>query len=125
MNKVSQDFKNAVITGGCYCQVGCECGITHFMVGDDKGDYSEGELDNLLKMQETNPSKYLSTGYTIDFGYIEGKCFVIDCPCNSLLRYEQWIAHHDRIITKFLNNRIATMKKKIEETVKETSEVKQ
>lgn len=79
------------------CQL---CGRVWF---DATGEFmEEGELDDLLAKQKSDPDKYHSMDQQIHDGQIEGLQVVINCDCNGLKVYESFILDHQHLICDFL-----------------------
>lgn len=120
LEEPSIEFKQALIHTSS-CSILCElCGREHFC-NDDKqaGEYSDKDWQKLLDDAERDPDKYQYHDDYIEWGSIDGKQVVVDCPCNRSTRYERWIISHRRIISDFLKARA----KRLMEEAKEEAEV--
>lgn len=97
----SETFLDVLIgSGSCVADCGF-CGRVHF---DYNGDNMEpGELEGLERKQKADPDKYCGHDGTVRFGYLSGKQFVADCPCNEATLYEKFIWNHRYLILEFLN----------------------
>ena len=90
----------------------CEwCGRTHFLAGYGRGDYEEGELEELLGPHKKNPDKYIPyyDDTAIRWAYFCGKQLVWGCPCNEskeLKQYEDFIWAHRFKIARYLRDRV-------------------
>jgi hypothetical protein len=100
VSKVSDEFFDALARHGTICGV-CHCGRVHF-ASWDTGFY-EGELEDLLAKAGNDPKKYIEHCDTsVDIARIDGKDFVYDCPCEELVRYEQFVWTYREEILKYL-----------------------
>ena len=106
--EVSEIFLDAFRAGmGTSDRVCDMCGRHVFA---DSVGYEEGELEGLQKAALAAPDKYVDLSGQCDgvsIGRIEGKYFVIGCPCNddTLTRYENWIWLHRFQISQYLRIR--------------------
>lgn len=104
----------------------CElCGRVHF---DQNGEYmDEGELEELLAKQKKEPKKYCSMDGAVHDGYIEDMQVVVNCPCNGLRLYEDFILAEARLICNFLvrdaNERLEEAKEDAQDAAKALSAV--
>ena len=105
MDSVS-NIERAVAHTGTSCVVTCNCNITHYVEESTHGDYDVGELEQLREKHNIDPCHYKPEYEygTIEYGYIEGKIFVVGCPSciKKLERYASWIKAHRHIILDFL-----------------------
>jgi hypothetical protein len=98
----SDDFLRAVDGSGSL-SILCEfCGRVYFCY---RGDYDEGELEELQSKRAANPDKYIETDDFTSWGTINGKQFVIDCPCNGVRGIENWMWAHRYIIAEYFERR--------------------
>lgn len=59
----------------------------HF--ADEGGiDWEDGELENLIEQNKKDPDRYIEHDSNPNWGYLDGKPYVADCPCNSASTYE-------------------------------------
>ena len=111
-NKPSEMFVSALKGGGA-SSVYCNCGRTHYAPSnlydsDDEDDYTN-MLNDALAEQKKNPDGVI-INYEDDFVYakdIDGRTFVVDCPCNGLTKYETWIWSNRDSIREYLKVRVA------------------
>jgi hypothetical protein len=104
----SDAFKDAVSSGGSCTVAECDfCGRVHFTSAEGGGDYGEGELAELQAQAAREPDKYIEEGLynTIATGDMAGHHVVIECPCNGLSRYEDFIWSHRELIMDYLTKR--------------------
>lgn len=103
---ITEEFLDAIHSGGTMCAIGCElCGRTHYVNNPhEMGDYEEGELEELEAMHEKEPDKYIPWDCPVSWGCFAGKQAVIGCPCNEekLKPYEDFIWSHRYMITEYL-----------------------
>ena len=100
------------LSGSGSSEIYCNCGRTHYAPSnlydsDDEDDYM-GMLNAALEDQKKDP-KGVIINYEDDFIYakdIDGKTFVVDCPCNGLRKYEDWIWFNRNPIRNYLKVRI-------------------
>jgi hypothetical protein len=102
-NELSADF----IEGFCHirtCHATCElCGRDHF--GRD-GDFDEGELEKCEEAAAADPDKCVDHGdESVSLVNIDGKQAIVECPCNKLVQYENWIWAHRFNIAEYLQIR--------------------
>jgi hypothetical protein len=101
---VSDEFEAAFSDRSSGCMMDCNCGRTCFDV-HNQWDWHTGELERLKVAAEKQPLLYQPlahgcTGFTID-----GRTFVMGCPCNGARKYEDWIIRHERQLAHYLNFR--------------------
>ena len=101
------------LKGGGSSSIYCNCGRMHYAPSnlydsDDEDDYTN-MLNDALAEQKKNPDGVV-INYEDDFIYckdIDGKTFVVDCPCNGLTKYENFIWSNRDSIRNYLKVRIA------------------
>ena len=101
------------LRGGGASSVYCACGRTHYAPSnlynsEDEDDYT-GMLNSALEEQKKDPEGVI-IDYENDFIYakdIDGRTFVVDCPCNGLTKYENFIWANRDSIREYLKVRIA------------------
>ena len=74
---------------------------------DDEDDYT-GMLNSALEDQKKDPEGVV-INYEDDFIFckdIDGRTFVVDCPCNGLRKYEDFIWDNRDAIREYLKVRI-------------------
>ena len=111
-NKPSQMFVDSLKGGGA-SSIYCNCGRMHYAPSnlydsDDEDDYTD-MLNDALAEQKKNPDGVV-INYEDDFVFakdIDGKTFVVDCPCNGLTKYENFIWANRNAIREYLKVRIA------------------
>lgn len=120
--KPSRMFLKA-LRGGGSSSVNCNCGRTHYAPSnlydsDDEEDY-DNMLKDCLEEQRKDPD-----GVVIDYENdfieakdIDSKTFVVDCPCNGLRRYEEWIWNNRDTIRDYLKIRVEQEAKWAEQEV--------
>ena len=109
--KPSQMFIESLKGGGA-SEIYCNCGRTHYAPSnlydsDDEDDYT-CMLNAALENQKKDPEGVI-INYEDDFIYakdIDGKTFVVDCPCNGLIKYEDWIWANREPIRNYLKVRV-------------------
>lgn len=100
----SDIFKQAVCHSSSI-SVQCEfCGRNYFD-SEQAGCFEEGELEELQLMAKSEPDKYIDGDFT-HWGDIDGKQVVVNCCCNALRKYEDFIWSHRHIIIDYLKDRI-------------------
>ena len=110
INKISEHFWDALIDAGSLV-VECEfCGRLHFA---HEGDYEAGELERLEANAKKTPDKYVEhfDRDVVSWGYLDGKQAVYNCPCESLVRWEQFIWNERDMILKYYKARMKTNSK--------------
>jgi hypothetical protein len=67
----------------------------------------EKELADLRAKAEKEPNKYLedTMSDSIAWGYLDGKQYAWNCPCDSGHRYEEFIWRHRELIAEYLKRR--------------------
>lgn len=96
----SDEFKDLVCTGGSPaldCQL---CGRNLFNLSGEFMD--PGELEDLLEKQKQNPEKYCGMDNQVHSGHLLDLQIVINCPCNGLRLFEEFILGHSRFICTFI-----------------------
>jgi hypothetical protein len=67
------------------------------------GDYEEGELEGLRAKAKENPDLYMEMGDEFtSTGDIAGSVYAVDCRCNGLRKYEDFIWSHRHMILTYL-----------------------
>lgn len=109
--KPSEWFIDA-LPGGGGSSVYCNCGRQHYapenlLDSDDENDYAHMLADALEEKQKDPDGVIIHT--ETEFVYakdIDNKTFVVDCPCNGLRKYEDWIWNHKDLIRDYLKDRV-------------------
>lgn len=109
--KPSRMFVDSLKGGGA-SSIYCNCGRMHYAPSnlydsDDEDDYT-GMLNSALEEQKKDPEGVV-INYEDDFIFaknIDGKTFVVDCPCNSLRRYEEFMWANRDAFREYLVKRI-------------------
>ena len=82
------------------------CGRMHFVSDSSEFDWEEGEYEKLEAGERKNPDRYIShVESSVEWGHLDGKQYVLGCPCNVASRYERFIVSHRRSIVSFLKAR--------------------
>lgn len=102
----SLEMERAFTSGGGLTMQ-CVCGRVHFHGDERAGDWEEGELERLREKSKTDADT-ISSGAS--YADCNGQTFVIDCPCNGLRKYEDFLWQHRRQIAGYLSTRSATLK---------------
>jgi len=77
--------------------------MTHFT----RSPMDEEDLAQIDKDTQANPDKFMEHDWDyITWGYLDGREFVPDCPCNRTDRYESFIWEHRRQILEYLKTRL-------------------
>jgi len=103
----SEMFEDVVRHTGSM-SVDCQlCDRTHFATYEPDGmDWAEEEFEELMKQHKKNPDRYVAHEEDmVSWGHIDGKQAVIDCQCNGLSKYENFIYTNRRIIAEYLTAR--------------------
>lgn len=79
----------------------CDCGRTLFD-NSHQYDWEEGELERLEALAESDPEHYAVLDFGCSSVVIDGRTFVMGCPCNGLRAYENFIRNHAEQLAKFL-----------------------
>jgi len=60
-----------------------------------------------MKKSRENPDKYVfhANNDTVHWGTLDGKNYVLDCPCNSALRYEALFWNSRGVIASYFSKR--------------------
>ena len=110
--KPSEMFIRALSGGGGSSSINCNCGRTHYAPSnlyhsEDESDYND-MLNDALAEQKNDPEGVV-INLEDDFVYakdIDNKTFVVDCPCNGLRRYEDWIWNNRNPIRDYIKLRV-------------------
>lgn len=123
-NKPSAIFVDSLYGGGSHFMVCGYCGREHYcpdsyvVLNDDDPDHPyENYLTDVLAAKEKDPDGIV-IHYDDDYVRakdLNGMAFVIDCPCNGLYIYEQFIWQDKDSIRNYLKNRIDLELKQAEE----------
>ena len=109
--KPSEFFIDA-LNGGGSSSVYCACGRQHYapenlLASSDEDDY-KSMLEDVTEEKRKDPDGVVIHTDT-DFVYakdIDNRTFVVDCPCNGLRKYEDWIWNNKDVIRDYLKDRI-------------------
>jgi hypothetical protein len=85
---------------------------------DDEDDYMN-MLNCALAEQKENPDGVV-INYEDDFIHakdLDGKTFVVDCPCNGLRKYEDWMWSNREIFREYFRVRVEQEAKWAEQEV--------
>ena len=89
------------VVGGSGMIQHCQCGRVTFNP-DTTWDWEEGEMDEYLDKAEKDPDRYIETEYAPSTIMLDGKDFVIGCPCNALAIFEGLFWNSRRLIAEYL-----------------------
>lgn len=92
----SRAFEDAFHDGVSGCVRTCACGRTCYDTANSY-DWEEGELEKLQQDKNAVPLDYACSTMTID-----GREYVMGCPCNGARKYEDWLRHYAEKIAAFL-----------------------
>lgn len=110
LSSISEEFEKVFDSHSSGCIHECQCGRVFFDVYNDDWDWEEGELEKLEDLAKKEPDKYISVAHSVGYMRIDGKNFVYDCPCNQIVKYEQFLLNHEEDIAQFLNLRAAKLR---------------
>jgi hypothetical protein len=102
----SEYFLRAFDSHGSGLRRTCDgCGRQHYC-SEAGFDFEEGELEELQGRSEKEPDRCIDH-YDCSVSAIElgGKDYVIDCPCNGIARYEDFIWENRLMISDYLRRR--------------------
>lgn len=115
--KPSKVFLDSLSGGGSHYMICGNCGREHYCPDsssiydgdgeDDKGD-REYYLQNALEQQKDDPEGVV-IHYDVDCALTKdlgGIAFVLECPCNGLWKYENFIWNNKNEIRDYLKVRI-------------------
>jgi hypothetical protein len=111
------------LSGGGSSSIYCNCGRTHYAPSnlydsDDEEDYTS-MLNSALEEQKKDPDGVV-INYEDDFIHakdFDGKTFVVDCPCNGLRKYEDWMWSNREIFREYFRVRVEQEAKWAEQEV--------
>jgi hypothetical protein len=111
VKKPSEMFIDALEGGGA-SSVYCNCGRQHYapenlLGSDDETDYPN-MLADVTAEKEKNPDGVIIHEDT-SFVYakdIDNTTYVVECPCNGLTKYEEFIWKNKDSIRRYLKTRI-------------------
>ena len=105
LREPSNEFVRAV-GSDCSVVADCElCGRTHFCNDQFAGYDDDDELEKLLEKHKENPDKFVAQAGSIGYGTINGKQAVMNCQCNRLREFEDWIWLHRHIVARYVEAR--------------------
>lgn len=108
--KLSDDFIEAFRSGTGSIRGTCEwCGREFFEDNRHAGDWDEGELEKLRERAAID-DKIVAMD-TVSFGHIDGKQFVMGCPClaSNIGKYEGFVWNHRKQIAEYIQKRVKTL----------------
>ena len=84
-----------------------QCQLCTRVLYNSTGEYmdEENELQNLEKEYEENPEKYIPIDHQIHQGTIEGNQVLMECPCNGIRLFENFIWNNSKRISQYLCER--------------------
>lgn len=100
------------LNGGGSSSIYCNCGRQHYAPENLYGSDHEGDYESMLASalaEKADDEDGVVIHYNTDFVYakdIDNKTFVVDCPCNGLRKYEEWIWNNREIIRDYLKVRV-------------------
>jgi len=98
--------------GGGSSQITCQCGRRHYAPGNLRNSCEENDYQDMLDdciIEQSDDPEGVVIEYDSDFIYykeLSGNVFVIDCACNGLRRYEDFLWNNRDVIRKYLKVRI-------------------
>ena len=99
------------------------CERTHFSPDSDFA-FHEGELEELLENHKKDPDKYIvHEGHGVEGGHLNGRFYVLDCPCNSASKYEDFIWNHRYLIADYFSARYQKMAQQAKDAESVSSKV--
>lgn len=100
----SEEFLHALELshGGGGCRAECEFCKRVTYNPNGGWTWDEGELEDLDRRNEEDSDKCIAVDYAVPIAYLDGKQYVIGCPCNSARQYEVWIWSHGILIAEYL-----------------------
>jgi len=101
LERPSGTFEEAFRDGVGGCAMDCYCGRLCFD-GVNSYDWELDELEGYREEAAKHPDKYAELPYSVDALTVDGKTFVMGCPCNGARRYEDWIRNHAEKLARFL-----------------------
>lgn len=104
MKQASEAFANAFVRTSSIVS-DCFCGRTCFENDPSAGDWNEGELERLREMEKKEPDKFIPMDH-VGQAEIDGKTFIVGCPCNKLIDYENFIWSHRRQIMEYISAKV-------------------
>jgi hypothetical protein len=105
----SEHMENAFRCGGGI-RFTCHCGRTHFEDRECAGDWDNSELEGLREAFHRDPDKTIACAYSVTYATINGREYVLGCPCNGLRVYEDFLWNHRRGIAEYLAARAVDQK---------------
>lgn len=97
----SDEFMDAVRYGSGIVRECEACGRICFEDDESAGSWEEGELERLRENAVKDPDKYLAMD-RVESGRMNGKEVVVNCPCNFLKKYEDFIWAYRHVIAKYI-----------------------
>ncbi len=109
--KTSALFMDIVCDGGTPSVTCGFCGRFHFAQSDEFID------DHRVK-SKAEPTIYIeSSDDSIGLGYLDGKTFVWNCPCDAGAKYEAFIWSHRHLIARYIEARAKKQKEEADSTL--------
>lgn len=104
------------------CSTQCDCGRVYFVSCQGHGDYSEGELEELLGKAKAEPKKYFECH---QFDRIDVDCFgfVIQCECGGSRKYIRFLENNRAAIVTYMIERYAQLQKQQTEELERTTKL--
>lgn len=100
------------LEGGGSSQADCHCGRRHYAPGNLRNSCEDDDEQNMINIcleeQKADPDGIIIE-YEDDFIYykeLSGSLFVVDCPCNGLRRYEDFIWNNRNPIRDYYKDRV-------------------
>lgn len=92
----------------------CECGRHHYDTCNSYDHDWNTKLQQLELYRSQCPDQYIPHHCSIGRYEVDGRYYVMDCPCNAGYPYEQFIIQHAEKIAAYLNERAKKLREKAE-----------
>ncbi len=113
--EVTKEFLRSFISGGTIAADCDFCGRTIYVDGGLYSFGEPGELQEAIKNCRENPDKFLMWygDVSLEIGHLDGRQFVVGCPCNKVTPYERFIWNYRWQIADYLRLRTNSLRKNV------------
>ena len=127
--QASPCFEQAFTVGAMFTRVECgACGRVHYCdPNSSRGDYEEGEFENLERLREEKPETYFKHfAGSLSFGHVVGiQNVVFACQCNWSGRVEEALLNNHGLILDFYAAHFGLQKMEADEALQKIQKAKE
>jgi len=124
-SEVSDEFRNAFMSGGAFISQECMCGRVHFCSPENsQGDFEDGEYERLKELSIKEPKKYIeSNEECISYFDMGMNVIVWGCECHNDIWYENTIWSDRHQIMSYYREKLESIERSFLELSSEVHSV--